>query len=315
MTLHAASSPLGPETPAVEAVADVLRVQFETLLEQAAELRAPAGAGPLHDFRVALRRTRTALSRFKSVFPPALADHFQTEFAWLGEQTGSLRDLDVLLLELPRFAEFLPAKMRPDLEPLCLYLEACRGREQERLSTQFDTERYAALVQDWSRFLRNPRPSNPAGIDAGRPILEVSSKRIRKLDRQVRKRGLGLDANSRPAEFHRLRIKAKQLRYLMEFFRDLYEPSCIDRLIRTVKQIQSGLGRMNDLSVQRRELKRLADHLNRERLVRLATVVAMLRLVRELRSRRIQEYEQFQESFRGFTKPKLRAQAKSLFKA
>jgi hypothetical protein len=52
----------------------------------------------LHDFRVAVRRTRSLLGQIRSVFPPDLTSHFATEFAWLGRLTGPPRDMDVLAL-------------------------------------------------------------------------------------------------------------------------------------------------------------------------------------------------------------------------
>ena len=54
----------------------------------------------LHDFRVALRRTRSLLGQIRDVFPAAAVEHFSSEFSWIGRLTGPPRDLDVLLLAL-----------------------------------------------------------------------------------------------------------------------------------------------------------------------------------------------------------------------
>ncbi len=54
----------------------------------------------LHDFRVANRRTRTALSQTRGVLPSSVMDTFRPEFKWLGDVTGPCRDLDVFLLEM-----------------------------------------------------------------------------------------------------------------------------------------------------------------------------------------------------------------------
>ena len=63
-------------------------------------LRANLDTEFLHDFRVAVRRTRSLLGQIRHVFPPDAVDHFSTEFSWLGRLTGPLRDMDVLVLGL-----------------------------------------------------------------------------------------------------------------------------------------------------------------------------------------------------------------------
>jgi hypothetical protein len=74
----------------------------------------------LHDYRVAVRRTRCALGQIKHVLPTASARHFAAEFAWLGQMTGPLRDLDVALLSFDDYQASLPTSLRKALEPLRL---------------------------------------------------------------------------------------------------------------------------------------------------------------------------------------------------
>ena len=57
----------------------------------------------LHDFRVAVRRTRSVLKMLGDVLPPGLAERVAPEFRWLGDITTPTRDLDVYLLELERW--------------------------------------------------------------------------------------------------------------------------------------------------------------------------------------------------------------------
>ena len=73
----------------------------------------------LHDLRVSVRRTRSALKLLGSVTPDATG-HFRDEFKWLGDVTTPVRDLDVHLLELgrppatsSRCADISPAPVRP----------------------------------------------------------------------------------------------------------------------------------------------------------------------------------------------------------
>src|SRR5215471_13369374 len=54
----------------------------------------------LHDFRVAVRRTRSLLGQIRQVFGEDVVNHFSSEFSWLGKLTGPPRDLDVFVLSL-----------------------------------------------------------------------------------------------------------------------------------------------------------------------------------------------------------------------
>ena len=53
----------------------------------------------LHDFRVAVRRSRAVQRELRGVFPPEELARFRTEFRWLQQVTGDARDLDVYVLE------------------------------------------------------------------------------------------------------------------------------------------------------------------------------------------------------------------------
>ena len=51
----------------------------------------------LHDFRVAVRRTRAGLSQLKGVLPEKISATYVEFFSWLGQITSSTRDFDVYL--------------------------------------------------------------------------------------------------------------------------------------------------------------------------------------------------------------------------
>ena len=74
-----------------------------------AGIRADWDTEFLHDFRVAIRRTRSALSQIKGVLPVDAVEHFKDAFRELGRSTNRLRDLDVYLLEEETYRAMLPA--------------------------------------------------------------------------------------------------------------------------------------------------------------------------------------------------------------
>ena len=67
----------------------------------------------LHDFRVAVRRTRSLQRQLEPVFPPEPLAHFRSEFRWLQQATGPVRDLDVHQLDLVRVSRGRATHGRP----------------------------------------------------------------------------------------------------------------------------------------------------------------------------------------------------------
>jgi len=62
--------------------------------------RADLDSEFLHDLRVAIRRTRSALTQVKGVFSDEALEDFKPRLAWIGQITGPTRDMDVYLLDI-----------------------------------------------------------------------------------------------------------------------------------------------------------------------------------------------------------------------
>ena len=86
-----------------EAVREVLQALLATIRLNESGVREDIDTEFLHDFRVAVRRTRSALSQVKGVFGGNRFEQFRDEFKWLGGLSGRLRDLDVYILSLPEY--------------------------------------------------------------------------------------------------------------------------------------------------------------------------------------------------------------------
>ena len=271
----------------------------------------------LHDFRVAVRRTRSALTQIKDVYPPDVVDHFKAEFAWLGQITGPTRDLDVYLLKMPDYRASLPEKVQAHLEPLHEYLSRHQGLEQQRLVQGLDSQRYARLLESWQRFLDDAdtweSPDEASSPAANVPIEQTASTRIWKAYRKVLKRGRAIGDDSPGASLHQLRIDCKKLRYLLEFFRSLYDESGIGTLVKALKRLQDNLGDFNDLQIQQARLRRFADDMFQEGLATGETLMAMGRLVDRLEARQAEERRKFQQEFSKFASQKNRCRFRELF--
>ena len=53
----------------------------------------------LHDYRIAIRKTRSAFMQLKEVFPQQELEQHLKNFQWLGSMTSPARDMDVYLLK------------------------------------------------------------------------------------------------------------------------------------------------------------------------------------------------------------------------
>src|SRR5207344_1186780 len=110
----------------------------------------------LHDYRVAVRRSRSVLGMAKGVVPGALLDHLRAEFKWLGDITTPTRDFDVYRLTYPDFEASLPESIQPDLHPLRDYLDTHQRLAHDELVRQLDSSRYVALLTRYRAWLAHP---------------------------------------------------------------------------------------------------------------------------------------------------------------
>lgn len=278
----APSFDLRPEMPAELALRAILRVQLETLLVNEPGLRLELDPEFLHGFRVAIRRSRSALTQLGGILPTERAAHLRAELSWLGEATNAKRDSDVYRLKLPGYRAELPEHVRADLEPLAAFLHERDRAAQAQVLAALDSERYRALLAAWRALVAGASEAADAPPDAARPILEVANERIwpsyQGLVRKARK--VGPDAP--PERLHRVRIAGKKLRYLLEFFRGLYPETEIAPLVSGLRKLQDSLGDFNDYAVQRHALRHLAEDMFETRRGTVALYMAMGRLTEHL---------------------------------
>lgn len=293
----AARPAIEPGLAAAVATRRILRGQLETIRLNEPGVRAALDTEFLHEYRVAVRRTRSALGQLKGVLDPRREGRFRKEFKWLGSVTGPLRDLDVYLLTLPEYRDWLGSE-GPALDPLERLLRRQQEEAQRVLVRVLDTARYRRLLTSWSRFLDDEKTEIAGAPDASRPVEAVAAERIGSVWEKVLARGAAIDRRTPAAKIHRLRIDAKKLRYLLEFFGALFESQDVSRAVRRLKKLQDNLGLFNDLEVQQDRLREAtaAGDLPRE------TLLAIGRLLERLDTRQDEVREEFYGRFARFAR-------------
>lgn len=291
---------LDPASTAYDAWITVLRALFAMIQANEAGLRDDVDSEFLHDFRVAVRRTRSVLADAKGVLDPAVRTWARAEFRWLGQITSPPRDADVFVLSMPDFEAALPTERRDDLKPFQAYLEEHRREVHATLVEALDSDRARQLEERWAEVL-DAAPASPEDApDALRPATRVAGRHIRKAHARVIEAGRAINASSHPEELHQLRKDAKRLRYLLECFGSLYPVDVVTRVVRELKGLQDVLGAYQDAQVQSEAIEQFGQQMIEHRGASAATLLAMGAVVEQLEAGGAEARKDFADRFHKF---------------
>lgn len=304
---------LAPTDRAGEATRAIQRKLLDTMRRNEAGVIADIDSEFLHDYRVAVRRTRSALSQMKDVLPPQKLDHFREEFGWLGQVTGPTRDLDVYLLQFDDLRQRLPEHLRDRLDPLQAHLVRRQREEQAKLAAALASPRARKLMRQWAAYLDKPAPRRNPPANSALPILVVANQQIWRAFRRVAREAAAVVPASPPEEIHEIRKSAKKLRYLMEFYAALYPPVGFKPLVAELKQLQDVLGEYQDLQVQIESLEGYAAEMQAEGDVPAATLMAIGALTGQLYTRELEVRQELTPYLERFARPTVRRHFAALF--
>ena len=302
-------------TASIEAMTEIHQGLLETVLSNAEEVYRARHPEALHDSRVAVRRTRSALTQIKGVYPPEAVAHFSREFKWFGSRTGPLRDLDVFLLIIPDYERALGTEGPLHLDPLVRLLREKRRREVRRLRSFHRSRRLERLLTQWEQFLADPGTWGPEGPLARHPIQTVSSDRVLARFGKIQRKTRKLTGPASAEALHRIRIDCKKLRYLLTFFQGLYPPEGVDPLMGELRILQDHLGRLNDLRVQCDTLAGLAQELVDSGAAAPPTMIAVGRLMGRLETERSRELQSSPQALNRFFGKEIRDRFQRLFQS
>jgi CHAD domain-containing protein len=208
----------------------------------------------LHDFRVAVRRSRSVIKLLGDLLPTELTAWVTPELKWLGDLTARSRDLDVHLQEFPSLAAGLTSGRPEDLAPMAVHLRRLRSSERRRLVRGLRSARY----ERWRSHWRTALVELAARDDDGPTVQEISAERLAEGYRRVLRRGARITPDSPAADLHDLRKRCKELRYLLEIFAPVLDSDGFRSAIKELKALQDLLGRFQDSEAQREAIYALA---------------------------------------------------------
>jgi CHAD domain-containing protein len=303
---------LAPDLPAHTAVKTIYKHLLQAIkLNEQGTINA-IDTEFLHDFRVAVRRTRAGLSQLKAVLAPDVTERYKAFFAWLGEITSPTRDLDVYLLNFADYQTSLPLAMRDDLAPLQTFLKLKQIAAQRELTQQLASKKYLTSLIAWEQYLQLPIEQTAPQEQQGLSVKQLADARIWKIYRQVIKQGSAITDKSPDTALHDLRKSCKKLRYLIEFFQSLYSAIEIKTSIKNMKELQELLGDFQDCSVQEQALTHFNEEMQKNSYSE-QTNTAIAQLVQVLDLKRNKARRDFADCFKLFAASENRELFKSLF--
>lgn len=261
--LATARQPVSPEDTMAEAGRKVLLSQFHDMLEHEAGSRTGADIEDVHDMRVATRRMRSTLQLLEPYFKPKAIKGYRDHLRKIARALGGVRDLDVLIADIERYAATLDEAARLQLGATIVLLAADRDDARLYLNKTLDKGDYRRFVEDYARFLMTPG-AGARSIDPN-DVLPVQVRHalptlIYSCLGQVRAYDMVL-ADADETTLHSLRIEFKRLRYATTLFSEVLGDS-IKTFITELKAAQDHLGRLQDIVTAEAILHALADRLD-----------------------------------------------------
>ena len=198
----------------------------------------PADAEALHDFRVAIRRSRTWLRAYRVYLP--LDKPLRKRLRALARRTNAARDAEVSIAELQAFADALSAAQKPGLDWLLARFEYDRQQA------------YADVLQHipaaWPPVARKLKQSlrDEAG-QASSAFSQVAFELAASAEAELAQKLESIAGLEDVEPIHQARIAAKRLRYLLEPFRD--EVKGVREAVKRLTALQDAMGELHDRHV------------------------------------------------------------------
>lgn len=229
------------ELPVEDGARILVRGLLAEAVDAAGALAGGADAGEaLHDFRVAVRRLRSALRAYRPWLGEATRRPERRALKRLARATGAARDAEVQLgwLEARRGEVWSPAR-RPGHEAAVAWFEARRRDAPDPART---ARRFRRLGRKLRRRLRGGRTRRRADAEPLGPALAgLVLAQVAELSGRLAAVRDAADVEGA----HRARIAAKRLRYLLEPLRGSARADA-SAVVGELKALQDVLGDLHD---------------------------------------------------------------------
>jgi CHAD domain-containing protein len=247
--------------------AQAFRAIARNCLKQLVANEPPMVAGDgeaLHQMRIGLRRLRAAISTFSSVVADSDCERIKSELRWISRKLSPARDLDILVAEV-----LAPLRQEhgddAGVAGLCRDFRRRRARAYQRAAAAVQSQRFRTLVLHAAEWIEVGRWSADEDdlkrVRREQPVSVLAADELARRRKKIRKESKLLAQLNAP-ERHKLRIRAKKLRYAIEFFADVFpgnkKAKRCKAALSSLKELQDALGALNDIATRETLASRMA---------------------------------------------------------
>jgi triphosphatase len=294
-------APRLPEGPlgVTDALMHILGHLIDVILANAPIAVGSNGEGPeaVHQMRVAVRRSRSALSIFRPALPDGALDAVGGYFKELGSRLGPTRDWDVFADEtVPAIQHTLPNDER--LERLVGAASRRRRECQKALAAYLGSPAFRMLGIELAWFAAArywhvvPEPVADEATNPPPSLQEFAGIVLQHRWKKLLSAGKRIDELDIPA-LHDVRLRAKRARYAAEMFSTLHAGKASNRFIRRLSALQQRLGVLNDGAVATHLLTELGGPAGRHAYATGIVVGFLAARAAKIRPRIIRAFERF----------------------
>ena len=254
----------------------------------------PEDIEALHQFRIHMRKLRALLQEFEAFFDPVWVKTHKKMLAGLMEQTNAKRDNDVAMADVKTFKKQLSAKDQKSLDEL----KGSMQKKEEKLERKLIAFMSGPTLSNELETLDSIFKNDDIYPDlAKQPLILVAIGVINKRIREIIAEGKHLKDKDKKA-YHKLRIQFKKLRYLLELLSPIIPPDRLKNGLTHLKKIQTILGEINDLQIQKKELKAFDKNKKSKAQKSLKS------LQKKMKAKEEKQLTAFKEAFKVFKKEK-----------
>ena len=241
-------------------LADFVRASIapavETLVRADLHLRLDDDAEWFHVARVATRKLRCDLRVFGSLLESTWATDISDGLKRLGGLLGAVRDADVLNERVRALAMRPPERDTGATRAIATYLRSARKTAYAMLQLEVSATWYLSLLRALVVAARDGAPLAVPNcrLRSNAVIAQAMRPAWRALKKAVRRGRCGTDVIA----LHRIRIRAKRLRYISEAMGPLVprrHRRAYARFIRRISRLQEYLGELHDIYLDRNALR------------------------------------------------------------
>ncbi len=208
-------------------------------------LQDPSDEEALHDFRVAVRRLRSALSAWRTQLRGSIAKRHRRALRGLQSATGGGRDAEVAQAWIEEQAESVDVAVRPSVLRIAAQIGGKHANAMEEVRTEIPTAFYDIEVKLRKRLAKMQVQIDD---DEKQPVFaSVFADKVREHGADLAAHLRLVESIDHRNEAHVARIRCKRLRYLLEPLRGAVPGA--QRVVKICKELQDVLGDFNDAHV------------------------------------------------------------------